>query len=120
MRVRDLLAPGAPRLRLLVVEEELDRQVSGVMTTDLQDPGRYLHGGELVLTTAHELGHAFGLTHVDPGVRRSVMNPNNITVSPTSEDVAKLHALWRPCGASEASAGSLGDDGSSHNQDQDL
>ncbi|MEV8094655.1 helix-turn-helix domain-containing protein [Kitasatospora sp. NPDC085879] len=50
MRVRDLLAPGAPRLRLLAAEEELDRQVSGVMTTDLQDPGRYLHGGELVLT----------------------------------------------------------------------
>lgn len=50
MRVRDLLAPGAPRLRLLAAEDELDRQVSGVMTTDLYDPGRYLHGGELVLT----------------------------------------------------------------------
>ncbi|MFJ2775781.1 PucR family transcriptional regulator [Kitasatospora sp. NPDC087315] len=50
MRVRDLLAPGAPRLRLLAAEEELDRQVGGVMTTDLHDPGRYLHGGELVLT----------------------------------------------------------------------
>ncbi|MFD5564278.1 PucR family transcriptional regulator [Kitasatospora griseola] len=50
MRVRDLLAPGAPRLRLLAGEEELDRQVTGVMTTDLQDPGRFLHGGELVLT----------------------------------------------------------------------
>jgi DNA-binding PucR family transcriptional regulator len=50
MRVRDLLAPGAPGLRLLAAEEELDRQVTGVMTTDLNDPGRYLHGGELVLT----------------------------------------------------------------------
>ncbi|GAA5016361.1 PucR family transcriptional regulator [Kitasatospora paranensis] len=50
MRVRDLLAPGALRLRLLAGEDELDRQVSGVMTTDLQAPGRYLHGGELVLT----------------------------------------------------------------------
>jgi DNA-binding PucR family transcriptional regulator len=50
MRVRDLLAPGAPRLRLLAAEEELDRQVSRVMTTDLHDPGRYLHGGELVIT----------------------------------------------------------------------
>ncbi|GAA2148656.1 PucR family transcriptional regulator ligand-binding domain-containing protein [Kitasatospora kazusensis] len=50
MRVRDLLAPGAPQLRLLAAEDELDRQVSGVMTTDLQEPGRYLHGGELVLT----------------------------------------------------------------------
>ncbi|WP_377272258.1 PucR family transcriptional regulator [Peterkaempfera sp. SMS 1(5)a] len=50
MRVAALLAPGAPRLRLLVGEGELDRQVTGVMTTDLHDPGRYLHGGELVLT----------------------------------------------------------------------
>ncbi|MFJ5921745.1 PucR family transcriptional regulator [Kitasatospora sp. NPDC092948] len=50
MRVRDLLAAGAPRLRLLAGEDELDRQVTGVMTTDLQDPGRFLHGGELVLT----------------------------------------------------------------------
>ncbi|AXI76915.1 PucR family transcriptional regulator [Peterkaempfera bronchialis] len=50
MRVAALLAPGAPRLRLLAAEEELDRQVTGVMTTDLHDPGRYLHGGELVLT----------------------------------------------------------------------
>ncbi|MEU9127163.1 PucR family transcriptional regulator [Kitasatospora sp. NPDC048540] len=50
MRVRDLLAPSALGLRLLAAEDELDRQVSGVMTTDLHDPGRYLHGGELVLT----------------------------------------------------------------------
>ncbi|GHH36574.1 hypothetical protein GCM10018773_11730 [Streptomyces candidus] len=31
-------------------EEELDRTVRGVMTTDLRDPSRYLSGGELVLT----------------------------------------------------------------------
>ncbi|MFF4649207.1 PucR family transcriptional regulator [Streptomyces sp. NPDC001380] len=50
MRVAALLSPGAPGLRLLTGEDELDRQVTGVMTTDLHDPGRYLHGGELVLT----------------------------------------------------------------------
>lgn len=50
MRVEALLAPGAPGLRLLTGAEELDRPVTGVMTTDLHDPGRYLHGGELVLT----------------------------------------------------------------------
>lgn len=50
MRIGALLAPPAPRLRLLAGREELDRVVSGVMTTDLSDPGRYLHGGELVLT----------------------------------------------------------------------
>ncbi|NEE05194.1 PucR family transcriptional regulator, partial [Streptomyces sp. SID7499] len=31
-------------------EDELDRTVRGVMTTDLRDPSRYLSGGELVLT----------------------------------------------------------------------
>ena len=50
MRIGALLAPPAPRLRLLAGRDELDRVVSGVMTTDLRDPGRYLHGGELVLT----------------------------------------------------------------------
>ena len=50
MRIGALLAPSAPSLRLLAGSGELDRVVSGVMTTDLQDPGRYLHGGELVLT----------------------------------------------------------------------
>lgn len=50
MRIGALLAPAAPRLRLLAGREELDRVVSGVMTTDLHDPGRYLQGGELVLT----------------------------------------------------------------------
>jgi hypothetical protein len=50
VRIGALLAPAAPRLRLLAGREELDRVVSGVMTTDLHDPGRYLQGGELVLT----------------------------------------------------------------------
>lgn len=50
MRIGALLAPAAPRLRLLAGRDELDRVVTGVMTTDLNDPGRYLQGGELVLT----------------------------------------------------------------------
>jgi sugar diacid utilization regulator len=50
VRIGALLAPTAPRLRLLAGREELDRVVTGVMTTDLHDPGRYLKGGELVLT----------------------------------------------------------------------
>ncbi|MFC1420628.1 PucR family transcriptional regulator [Streptacidiphilus cavernicola] len=50
MRIGALLAPAAPRLRLLAGRGELDRVVSGVVTTDLHDPGRYLQGGELVLT----------------------------------------------------------------------
>ncbi|MFH8791813.1 PucR family transcriptional regulator [Streptomyces sp. NPDC017941] len=50
MRLRALLDTGALGLRLLGGEDELDRTVRGVMTTDLRDPSRYLTGGELVLT----------------------------------------------------------------------
>src|SRR5690242_15211952 len=50
MRLRALLNTDALGLRLLGGEDELDRTVRGVMTTDLRDPSRYLTGGELVLT----------------------------------------------------------------------
>ncbi|MFE3883307.1 PucR family transcriptional regulator [Streptomyces lydicus] len=50
MRLRALLDTHTLGLRLLGGEEELDRTVRGVMTTDLRDPSRYLSGGELVLT----------------------------------------------------------------------
>jgi hypothetical protein len=51
MRLRTLLETGSLGLRLLSGGgPELDRAVRGVMTTDLRDPSRYLHGGELVLT----------------------------------------------------------------------
>ncbi|MFF7181206.1 PucR family transcriptional regulator ligand-binding domain-containing protein [Streptomyces sp. NPDC008121] len=50
MRLRALLETDALGLRLLGGDEELDRTVRGVMTTDLKDPSRYLSGGELVLT----------------------------------------------------------------------
>ncbi|MET8677876.1 PucR family transcriptional regulator ligand-binding domain-containing protein [Streptomyces sp. NPDC004647] len=50
MRLRALLETDTLGLRLLGGEDELDRSVRGVMTTDLRDPSRYLSGGELVLT----------------------------------------------------------------------
>ena len=50
MRLRALLDTDALGLLLLGGEDELDRSVRGVMTTDLRDPSRYLAGGELVLT----------------------------------------------------------------------
>ncbi|NGO80698.1 PucR family transcriptional regulator [Streptomyces sp. YC504] len=50
MRLRALLETDVLGLRLLGGEDELDRTVRGVMTTDLRDPSRYLSGGELVLT----------------------------------------------------------------------
>ncbi|WP_431981052.1 PucR family transcriptional regulator [Streptomyces qinglanensis] len=50
MRLRALLENDSLGLRLLGGDDELDRTVRGVMTTDLRDPSRYLSGGELVLS----------------------------------------------------------------------
>ncbi len=67
MRLRALLDTEALGLRLLGGEEELDRMVRGVMTTDLRDPSRYLSGGELVLTG---LAWRRGPRDSEPFVRR--------------------------------------------------
>ncbi|WP_211238397.1 PucR family transcriptional regulator ligand-binding domain-containing protein [Actinomadura rifamycini] len=49
MRLRSLLAMPL-RLEVVTGEDELDRTIRWVVTTDLLDPGRYLRGRELVLT----------------------------------------------------------------------
>lgn len=51
MLLRDLLAAPELGLRLLHGSEQaLERPVRWIYTTDLPDPGRYLSGGELVIT----------------------------------------------------------------------
>ncbi|WP_344977571.1 PucR family transcriptional regulator [Streptosporangium fragile] len=50
MRLRALLEMTELGLTLLTGGEKADRTVRWVVTTDLLDPGRYLSGGELVLT----------------------------------------------------------------------
>jgi purine catabolism regulatory family protein/PucR-like helix-turn-helix protein/diguanylate cyclase with GGDEF domain len=51
MRLRDLLDIPSLGLELLWgTEEQLDRSLRWVCTTDLLDPGRYLSGGELVIS----------------------------------------------------------------------
>jgi Matrixin len=66
-----------------------DDQIGAVfINTDLDAHPR-------IVTIAHEIGHAFGLVHVSG--RPSVMNPGNLTVEPTAEDVAAVAALWGVC-----------------------
>jgi hypothetical protein len=48
VRISDLLDMGEPRLRLLTGDPATE--FTGVHITDLPEPGRYLSGGELVLT----------------------------------------------------------------------
>ncbi len=50
MRVRDLLHMAGVRVTALTGDAGLDRVIRWVFTTDLLDPGRYLSGGELLLT----------------------------------------------------------------------
>ncbi|WP_190818156.1 PucR family transcriptional regulator [Saccharopolyspora pogona] len=50
MQLNDLLADPELGLVLLGGADQMDRPVRGVYITDLLDPRRYLHGGELVLS----------------------------------------------------------------------
>ncbi|MBO0772269.1 MAG: PucR family transcriptional regulator ligand-binding domain-containing protein, partial [Actinobacteria bacterium] len=50
MLVRALLEAAGLGLRLLTGDDGLEREITGVFTTDLANPRRYLSGGELVLT----------------------------------------------------------------------
>jgi hypothetical protein len=49
------------------------------------------------VTIAHELGHAFGLPHIEAEERTSVMNRANLTVEPTGGDREAVAALWGRC-----------------------
>lgn len=52
---------------------------------------------ERAVAIAHEIGHAFGLEHVARSERASVMNPANLSVEPTAEDLASLRAVQNSC-----------------------
>ena len=67
-----------------------DRDVQIFINQDLADHAR-------VVAITHEVGHAFGLVHVAPDERASVMNSGNITIDPTAGDVGALVARWGRC-----------------------
>lgn len=52
---------------------------------------------EYGLAVAHEMGHAFGLMHVTPDERSSVMNVGNLEIAPTEMDAEELIARWESC-----------------------
>jgi hypothetical protein len=56
-----------------------------------------LGGNAQAVTVAHEIGHAFGLSHVPSGQRVSVMNPGNLNVEPNTGDVDTLALRWGAC-----------------------
>jgi hypothetical protein len=79
-----------------------DRNVQIFINQDLDDHAR-------AVAIAHEVGHAFGLVHVAPGERPSLMNSGNITIDPNSGDVATLAARWGNCAPPPASSAAEAD-----------
>lgn len=55
-----------------------------------------------VITIAHEIGHAFGLEHVEKS-SRSLMTPGNLELGLTDLDLALLAELWGECPQSATS-----------------
>lgn len=52
---------------------------------------------QVAVVIAHELGHVFGLEHIERADRASLMNPGNLMTPPTDEDQRALEALWGSC-----------------------
>lgn len=92
--------PAAPAARLPIRFEEAAPIFYGVYEDEIGEIiiNRSLADRrERAVTIAHEIGHAFGLLHVDESERRSLMNPGNLETGLTAEDLARLEALWGRC-----------------------
>ena len=62
-----------------------------LINRDLTDPAT------VAIVVAHELGHAFGLVHIAPTARLSLMNPGNLVTPATDADQQAVEALWGRC-----------------------
>lgn len=66
----------------------LDKTGEVVVNTSLTD------SSQRAITLAHEMGHAWGLWHIEPSVRVSVMNKGNLKVKPLAADGDAILAHW--------------------------
>jgi hypothetical protein len=57
----------------------------------------HLAEADYPLAIAHELGHAFGLFHVSPDERESLMNVGNLEIPATDADADAVRELWDAC-----------------------
>jgi hypothetical protein len=87
----------ARRLRLEVIETEWYMGRFDDLEGEIEIASRVTDMDVFSIVVAHELGHAFGLYHVDAGDRVSVMNKGNKDVPPNPGDVDVLAHMWGSC-----------------------
>ena len=86
---------GQARLEWRKVGDEVQVTIPGLslVTHHPMSPGVELSAEEILLVTAHEMGHALGLPHSDD--TRDLMFPQNTAWRPTARDYLTMEAVYR-------------------------